>query len=73
VLVSGVGLTEIHNAVVIACQPQLALHSLNRFLTKAETSHIEACEQVCQEFEGQLICVTAHDRVTAIVQVAQEH
>ncbi|MBN8561831.1 MAG: sensor histidine kinase KdpD [Leptolyngbya sp. UWPOB_LEPTO1] len=51
----------------------LFVNAPDRFLTKAETLHIETCEQICQEFGGQFIRVTEPDRAKAIAQVAQEY
>jgi two-component system sensor histidine kinase KdpD len=43
----------------------------DRFLTKAESLHIETCEKLCQEFGGEFIRVTHHDKAKAIAEVAQ--
>lgn len=44
-----------------------------RFLTKAESHHIETCERLCQEFDGEFIRVTEHDKAKAIADVAQNY
>ncbi|GAB4217316.1 MAG: KdpD-like non-kinase potassium sensor [Synechococcales cyanobacterium] len=43
-----------------------------RFLTKAESLHIEQCEHLCRDFSGQWIRVKNTDVVAAISQVSQQ-
>ncbi|NJN39089.1 MAG: sensor histidine kinase KdpD [Acaryochloridaceae cyanobacterium CSU_3_4] len=43
-----------------------------RFLSKTETLHVETCEQLCQEFEGQFLRVQQPDVARAIALVAEE-
>lgn len=45
----------------------------DRFLTKAESLHIETCERLCNEFGGEFIRVTNYDKAKAIAQVAQNY
>jgi two-component system sensor histidine kinase KdpD len=45
----------------------------DRFLTKAETLHIETCEKLCKEFNGQFLRVNAPDVAKAIAEVASTH
>ncbi|AIE74240.1 Osmosensitive K+ channel histidine kinase KdpD [Synechocystis sp. PCC 6714] len=45
----------------------------DRFLNKAETLHIENCEQLCQEFAGHFLRVTGQKVPEAIARVAEEH
>jgi two-component system, OmpR family, sensor histidine kinase KdpD len=44
----------------------------DRFLTKAETMHIETCETLCREFEGQFLRVQHLDVARAIAEVAEQ-
>jgi two-component system, OmpR family, sensor histidine kinase KdpD len=44
----------------------------DRFLTKAETLHIETCEKLCQEFEGQFLRVQHLNVAQAIAEVAEQ-
>jgi two-component system sensor histidine kinase KdpD len=44
-----------------------------RFLNKTETLHIELCERMCKEFEGQFIRAVGQDKAKAIADVAQQH
>jgi two-component system, OmpR family, sensor histidine kinase KdpD len=46
--------------------------SPDRFLTKEETLHIETCEKLCHEFEGQFLRVRHSDVARAIAEVAQQ-
>jgi two-component system sensor histidine kinase KdpD len=41
-----------------------------KFLSKPEALHIETCERLCQEFEGEFLRVESPDIVTAIVEVS---
>ena len=45
----------------------------DRFLTKAESLHIETCERLCQEFGGEFIRVTNYDKAKAIAQIAKSY
>ena len=45
----------------------------DRFLTKAESLHIETCERLCKEFEGTFIRVRDSNALEAIVQTAQKY
>lgn len=45
----------------------------DRFLTKAESLHIETCERLCQEFGGEFIRVSDQDKAKAIVEVAKNY
>lgn len=45
----------------------------DRFLTKAESLHIETCERLCKEFEGNFIRVRNSNALEAIVQTAQNY
>ena len=45
----------------------------DRFLTKAESLHIETCQRLCQEFGGTFIRVKNYDVAQAIAAVAQQH
>jgi two-component system, OmpR family, sensor histidine kinase KdpD len=43
----------------------------DRFLTKAESLHIETCEKLCQEFGGEFVRVRSHNVAEAIAEVAE--
>lgn len=45
----------------------------DRFLTKAESLHIETCERLCKEFEGIFIRVRDNHALEAIVETAKEY
>lgn len=45
----------------------------DRFLTKAESLHIEACERLCKEFGGELIYRSGQDKAKAIAEVAKNY
>jgi two-component system sensor histidine kinase KdpD len=45
----------------------------DRFLTKEETLHIETCEKLCQEFEGQFLRVRHSNVPKVISEVAEQH
>jgi two-component system sensor histidine kinase KdpD len=45
----------------------------DRFLTKAESLHIETCERLCREFGGAFIRVTDCDKARAIAAVARNY
>jgi two-component system, OmpR family, sensor histidine kinase KdpD len=44
----------------------------DRFLTKAESLHVETCERLCEEFSGEFLRVKSTDVAEMIAQVAQE-
>ncbi|QLE56072.1 universal stress protein [Nostoc sp. TCL26-01] len=44
-----------------------------RFLTKAESLHIDTCEKLCNEFEGTFIHVTDTNIAKAIAEVAEKY
>ncbi|MEY3302411.1 MAG: universal stress protein [Pseudanabaena sp.] len=45
----------------------------DRFLTKAESLHIETCERLCKEFSGTFIRVRDNNALKAIVETAQNY
>ncbi len=45
----------------------------DRFLTKEETLHIETCEKLCREFEGQFLRIQHTNVPEAIAEVAEQH
>jgi two-component system sensor histidine kinase KdpD len=45
----------------------------DRFLTKAESLHIETCKHLCQEFGGTFIQVTNYNIPAAIADVAKQY
>ncbi|MGI0484896.1 universal stress protein [Pantanalinema rosaneae CENA516] len=45
----------------------------DRFLTKTESLHIENCERLCKEFDGEFIRVTNQDKAKAIAEVAKDY
>jgi two-component system sensor histidine kinase KdpD len=45
----------------------------DRFLTKAESLHIETCERLCKEFGGEFIRVSHQDKAKAIAGVAKNY
>ena len=44
-----------------------------RFLTKADSLHIETCERICQDFSGSFLRVRDSNVVKAIAQTAQKY
>jgi two-component system sensor histidine kinase KdpD len=42
-----------------------------RFLTKAESLHVETCERLCREFDGEFLRVKSSDVIDTIVEVAK--
>ncbi|MBW4657902.1 MAG: universal stress protein [Drouetiella hepatica Uher 2000/2452] len=50
----------------------LFVNTSDRFLTKTEALHIETCERLCKEFEGEFLRVVHVDIAEAIAQVAKE-
>jgi two-component system, OmpR family, sensor histidine kinase KdpD len=51
----------------------LFVNDSDRFLTKAESLHIETCERLCQEFGGDFIQVAGQNKARAIASVAQDY
>lgn len=45
----------------------------DRFLTKTESLHIETCERLCNEFDGEFIHVRDQDKARAIAGVASNY
>ena len=45
----------------------------DRFLTKAESLHVETCEKLCQEFNGQFLRVNGTNIAKAISDVAKQY
>lgn len=45
----------------------------DRFLTKAESLHVETCQKLCQEFDGQFLRVESPNIAKAISDVAKEY
>lgn len=45
----------------------------DRFLTKAESLHIETCERLCKEFDGEFIRASDQDKARAIATVARNY
>lgn len=45
----------------------------DRFLTKEEALHIETCEKLCKEFEGNFLRVESHNVAATIAEVAATH
>ncbi|MGP1386258.1 MAG: universal stress protein [Thainema sp.] len=45
----------------------------DRFLSKPEALHVETCERLCQEFEGEFLRVKSTDVVSAIVDTANTY
>jgi two-component system sensor histidine kinase KdpD len=45
----------------------------DRFLTKAESLHIETCEKLCKDFEGTFIRLRDNRALEAIVETAKEY
>jgi two-component system sensor histidine kinase KdpD len=43
----------------------------DRFLTKAESLHIETCQRLCEEFGGEFLRVEHSNVATAIIEVAK--
>ncbi|MBF2020236.1 MAG: universal stress protein [Hydrococcus sp. C42_A2020_068] len=43
----------------------------NRFLSKAESCHVETCERLCQEFNGEFLRIKSSDVFGTIVEVAK--
>ena len=45
----------------------------DRFLTKAESLHVETCEKLCKEFDGQFLRVNGTNIAKAISEVAKQY
>jgi two-component system sensor histidine kinase KdpD len=45
----------------------------DRFLTKAESLHVETCQKLCQEFNGQFLRVQSPNIAQAISEVAKQY
>jgi two-component system sensor histidine kinase KdpD len=45
----------------------------DRFLTKSESLHIENCQRLCQEFNGEFIRIREYNIAKAIAQTAQKY
>jgi two-component system, OmpR family, sensor histidine kinase KdpD len=45
----------------------------DRFLTKVESLHVETCEKLCKEFQGQFLRVQSPNVAKAITDVAQQY
>ncbi len=50
----------------------LFINHPDRFLTKGESLHIETCQRLCQEFEGEFLQVKSTNIVEAIAIVADQ-
>ncbi|MEG3936755.1 universal stress protein [Microcoleus sp. S36b_A3] len=51
----------------------LFVNDPDKFLTKAESLHVETCEKLCQEFNGQFLRVNGNKIAKAISDVAKEY
>jgi two-component system, OmpR family, sensor histidine kinase KdpD len=51
----------------------LFVENPDRFLTKDESLHIHACEQLCREFGGEFLRVVSNNIPQAIANVAREY
>ena len=51
----------------------LFIENPDRFLTKDESLHVETCQKLCQEFNGQFLRVQNSNIAKAISDVAQEY
>ncbi|MEG3862065.1 universal stress protein [Microcoleus sp. herbarium12] len=45
----------------------------DRFLTKSESLHVETCQKLCQEFNGQFLRVNGNHIAKAIADVAKQY
>uniref|UniRef100_A0A832H1T0 Sensor histidine kinase KdpD n=1 Tax=Oscillatoriales cyanobacterium SpSt-402 TaxID=2282168 RepID=A0A832H1T0_9CYAN len=45
----------------------------DRFLTKAEALHIETCERLCKEFEGEFLRVSGYNVAEEIAKIAKSY
>lgn len=50
----------------------LFINHPDRFLTKEESLHIETCQRLCQEFEGEFLEIKSTNIVEAIAIVADQ-
>lgn len=50
----------------------LFIEQSDRFLNKTESLHIETCERLCRDFEGEFLRVKSTNIADTIAQVAQE-
>jgi two-component system sensor histidine kinase KdpD len=51
----------------------LFVNEPERFLSKAESLHIETCEQICREFGGEFVRISDYHIAEAIAQTAQKY
>ncbi|MBE9161266.1 MULTISPECIES: universal stress protein [Microcoleaceae] len=51
----------------------LFVNDPDKFLTKSESLHVETCEKLCQEFNGQFLRVNGNKIAKAISDVAKEY
>jgi two-component system sensor histidine kinase KdpD len=51
----------------------LFVNDPERFLTKAESFHVETCQKLCEEFGGEFLRVDSQNVAKAIADVAQEY
>ncbi|WP_377476181.1 MAG: sensor histidine kinase KdpD [Microcoleus anatoxicus] len=51
----------------------LFVENPDRFLTKSESLHIETCQKLCQEFNGQFLRVQSQNIAKAISDVAKQY
>ncbi|MEG3975433.1 universal stress protein [Microcoleus sp. herbarium8] len=51
----------------------LFVNDPEKFLTKSESLHVETCEKLCQEFNGQFLRVNGNKIAKAISDVAKEY
>ncbi|MBE9183353.1 sensor histidine kinase KdpD [Microcoleus sp. LEGE 07076] len=51
----------------------LFVENPDRFLTKAESLHVETCQKLCQEFNGQFLRVQSQNIAKAISDVAKQY
>jgi two-component system sensor histidine kinase KdpD len=51
----------------------LFVDDLERFLTKEESLHIETCERLLKEFDGQFMRITEQNKAKAISDIAQKY
>lgn len=45
----------------------------DRFLTKEESLHLETCEKLCREFEGEFLRASSYEVAKAIAEVAEKY
>ncbi|MGB3263825.1 MAG: sensor histidine kinase KdpD [Microcoleus sp.] len=51
----------------------LFVNDPDKFLTKAESLHVETCEKLCKEFNGQFLRVNGNNIAQAITDVAKHY